>query len=193
MQVDIKTALIGAIGGLVGGALIALMSHFLGLEASRQELLQTARRNAYVLWLEVRTLSRQADKLEHQGKSDEAAELKREFHRKGREVMGKIATYGGHKVVEAIAAWYRTHTSLKPCACSSSQAKQTLMAEINAQQAMRGDLMPEEDPISDADMALLLLQCELPTPHIQIEADVGASVWLESSYEYCLLHFGWAL
>jgi hypothetical protein len=164
MHIDIKTALIGAIGGLVGGALIALMGHFLGLEATRQELLQTARRDAYVDWLEIRTLSREVDELKDRGKSGETYNVERNYDREGREAMGKIATYGGQKVVKAIAMWYRASGVLDPCPYSSSQDKQALMAEINAQQAMRGDMIPEEDPVSDADIAVLLLQCELPTP-----------------------------
>ena len=58
VKVPVLAALIGALGGLVGGGVTTVANHFFALEASRQELLQEARRNAYVEWLNVRTLWR---------------------------------------------------------------------------------------------------------------------------------------
>lgn len=162
MHIDYKTALIGAIGGLAGGVLIAGISHFLGLEASRQELLKAARRDAYVQWLEVRTLFREVLQLKDKGKNVEAYKVEQNYHRKGREVMGKIATYGGKKIVESMAMWYRKDDKLRPCTYSSLQDKEALMAEIHIHQDMRYDLMPDEDLVIDANMAVLLLQCDLP-------------------------------
>lgn len=162
MHIDIKTALIGAIGGLVGGVLIAVMSYYLGLLTSRQELLQTQRAEAYVQWCENRTLSRLADKLEDEGKAQEAKKAMQKFHREGRGIMCKIATYSGKKVVESVASWYRTHIDLNSCTYVDLKDKKRLIAEIQVHQAIRKELLPKEDEISDADMAVLLLQCDLP-------------------------------
>lgn len=169
VKVPVLAALIGALGGLVGGGVTTVADHFFGLEASRQELLQEARRNAYVEWLNVRTLFRHSGKLRVVGKHVEADKVFREFELKGREVMGKIAAYGGQDVVKSVARWYRADGRLRPCTSSSLEEEQALgkeqalAAEINVHQAMRGDLMPKEQPVSDADMSVLLLQCDMPT------------------------------
>jgi hypothetical protein len=162
MQIDIKTALIGAIGGLVGGVIIAVISYFFNLEASRQALLKEERRNAYVQWLEVRTLDRKLEELKNEDMHDEAVKVKEEYDIRGRVVMGKIATYGEKEVVESVAQWYRADSKLKSCTYSSEQDKKALLAEINAHQKMRDDLMTRKDSVDDADMAVLLLQCDLP-------------------------------
>ncbi len=175
VKVPILAALIGAIGGLVGGGVTTAADYYFGLEASRQERLQEARRNAYVQWLEVRTLSGQVDELKAMEKHVEAKKLERmklerKFDSKGREVMGKIATYGGQNVVESVARWYRADGKLRPCTYSSLQNKKVLTTEIKAHQAMRGDLMPDEELVSDADMAALLLQCDMPPVFEEVKA-----------------------
>ncbi len=148
------------------------VDYYFGLEESRQERLQEARRNAYLQWLNVRTLSRQVDELRADGEHVEADKDEREYHRKGRTVMGAIATYGGQNVVESVARLYRTDENLRFCTYSCLQNKKALTAEINAHQAMRGDLLPDENPVSDADMAVLLLQCDLPAVLLP-QSDLG--------------------
>jgi len=160
VKVSILVALIGLVGALVGGVITAGLNYYFGLASSRHGLLQDARRATYSQWLEVRTLSRQVDELRTKGNHVDADKIEREYDKKGREVMGKIATYGGQKVVKSVAQMYRTDPRLKPCTYSSSHDKEALAAEISAQQVMRRELVPEEDAVSDADMAVLLLQCD---------------------------------
>ena len=160
---DVKSplliALIGAIGGIVGGGVTSTVDYHLGLEANRAELLQEARREAYVEWLTVRTLWREYEELEAEGKHAEAEKTKGEFDRKGRAVMGKIATFGGKEVVQSLAQWYRV-AGLEPCAPST---KNDRAAELVSHRAMRADLMPDEPAVSNKDMAILLLQCAIGT------------------------------
>ncbi|MFQ5804242.1 MAG: hypothetical protein ACE5JQ_15235 [Candidatus Methylomirabilales bacterium] len=169
VKVQILAALIGAIGGLVGGGVTTVADYYFGLEAGRQERLQEARRNTYVQWLDVRQLHKQSGILRAAGKNDEADEVRAEFALKGRQIMGKIAVYGGQNVVESVARWYRTDVRLGACISSSLEEeeylneKQMFAAEIDVHQAMRGDLMPQEQLVSDADMSVLLFQCEMPT------------------------------
>lgn len=161
IKVPILAALIGALGGLVGGSVTAVTRHFMGLEANRQDLLREERRNAYVDWLEVRTLSRQIDDLIADNKIEQSEKKRDEFDLKGRSVMGKIATYGGAEVVRSVAHWYRTDSQITTCKDAGSE---DLKSEIAAHQAMRRDLMPNEAAVSDEDMTLLLLQCRLSSP-----------------------------
>ena len=158
LKTPVLVAVIGALGGLVGGGVTSVADYFFGLQAKRQELLQEARRNAYVDWLSVRTLSREVDQLESERRKAEADALLKKYDREGRAAMGKIATYGGSGVVRSAAKWYRTDATTIPCDDSSPRK---LKAEIDLHQAMRSDLLPQEERVSDADMALLLLQCSL--------------------------------
>ena len=163
VKVTALAALIGALGGLFGGGVTSVVDYFFGLEASRQELLQEARRKTYSDWSYVRTLSRHSEDLGADEERDEAEKARREFDLKGREVMGNIAVFGGQSVVKSVAMWYRTDVTLKPCSASSLEEKKALEAEINVHHAMRGDLLGEEQAVSDAEMSLLLLQCDMPT------------------------------
>lgn len=161
-KITILVALIGVIGGIVGGGVTTTANYLFGLETKRLEHLQEARRNAYTKWLDVRTLDRRRIELAREGKVRESKRVKDQFDEQGRKVMGEIATYGAKKVVESVAMWYRADITLQHCKCKSLQDEKALMAEITSQKEMRSDLMPKEAPVSDADMAILLLQCDLP-------------------------------
>ena len=158
MNVKIQVVLIGTLGGLVGGGVTTVASHFFGLEASRQELLQTARRNAYVEWLEVRLLGVQADDLREENREEEADSVREEFDLKGRQVLGRIAVYGDQNVVRAVATWVRTfEEKIEPCTF------QQWAEDIAVYQKMRGSLIPEEQAVSDTDLSVILFQCSEPT------------------------------
>lgn len=153
----ILIALIGVVGGIVGGAISSTADYYLGMEAQQAESLQEARRQAYVEWLTVRTLWREIDDLGAKGKSTEAERLKTEFDRKGRAVMGQIATFGGPRVVASLAEWYRVR-GLQPCA---AEEKKDLAAELSSHREMRSELLPDEPPVPNSEMAILLFQCNV--------------------------------
>ena len=178
MHIDMQTTLIAAAGGLLGGIVVAFVNHFFSVEADRQELLQSARRDAYVAWLEARPLSRDADDLEVRSeKAREAgdeqyadalwkqAEQKRLlFESSGRKALSTIATYGGKEVVRAVAEWYDVDGTLKPCVEDYKGEQdpnyKVLVVGVAVQQAMRNDLIPDE-AVSDNEMAVLQEQCSL--------------------------------
>jgi len=160
-KIPILVALIGVIGGLIGGGMTTVANYVFKLEEKRHERLLKDRSDVYVKWLEVRTLSRQADELNARGDKVKAKVVDDEYERRGREVMGKIANYGGTRVVNSIADWYRADIKMPICDEDKADHK-ALFAEIKVHQAMRGDLISDEDQVSDENMAILLLQCYLP-------------------------------
>ena len=156
MDLRLQAALIGALGGLIGGSVSAAASHFFGLEATRQELLQTARRNAYVDWLEVRQLGVRADELRKE-KSVEADRVKNEFDLKGRQVLGRIGVYGDENVVRAVATWVRSFEETKPCTTKGWKD------DIAVYQSMRSNLITEgEQAVSDTDLSVVIFGCAEP-------------------------------
>lgn len=168
MNGKMLAALIGAIGGLVVGAVTTTASHYLGLEATRQEFLQEARREAYVDWLNARLFGLQAEQMlkaaqvkELDAKEREAAEaeaesLKEKFRLEGRQALSRIAVYGDRRVVGALAAWLRAFEYRKPCTFSR------WTQDIKVYQSMRAAQFPKEDRVSDGDLSVMLFGCTEP-------------------------------
>lgn len=156
MDVKIQAALIALIGGLVGGGVTAAVTHIFGLEASRQELLQTARRNAYVDWLQARQLGVRAERL-REVDSAEAERLDMLYALEGWQTLGRIGVYGDPEVVKAVAAWIRTNEGSGPCTNPAWEQ------DISVYQSMRASLMQEERAISDTDLSDVIFGCSEPT------------------------------
>ena len=154
MDAKIQVALIGALGGLVGGGVTVAASHYFGLEATRQELLQSARRDAYVEWLQVRELGRKASRL-RETNPEEADSLLNEYQLKGSQVFGRIAVYGDRIVVETVATWMRNF-EYPPCTDLAWEE------EIAIYRSMRGSLLSEEQSVDDDDLSMILHGCSQP-------------------------------
>lgn len=155
MNVKIQVALIGIFGGLVGGAFTSVAGYFLGLEATRQELLQEVRSEAYVDWLNVRLLKLQAEQVK-KGDDSEAVRLTEKFKLEGRQAIGRVGVYGDRRVVGVLSAWLLASNQKKPCTFS------TWTQEIELFQSMRATLFPKEDRISDDDLSVILFGCREP-------------------------------
>jgi len=158
MNINIQAALIGLLAGLIGGTVTAAASHFFGLEASRQELLQTASVSAYIDWLDIRQLAVQADRLREENIA-EAAQLDKEYDLKAKQVFGRIGVYGDQAVVRAVATWARSFKHTKSCVGPMQRWK----PDINIYQSMRSSLIPDEQAVSDTDLSIVIFGCSEPT------------------------------
>jgi ATP-dependent Clp protease ATP-binding subunit ClpA len=171
---------IGVASVIVG----ALLGHFLSLKEKRVSLLDDARRQAYVTFLEIREkpaelTSVEADKgnieveavrAESEGDKKKAkglrvrvgelekkrAALQEKWVVKSRVAANDIAIYGDSRVVRSLANFYRqAHPSTQPC------TKEWVL-DVQIYQDMRRSLMPEEESVSDKDLAELILGCIAP-------------------------------
>ena len=165
MNLNIQVALIGALGGLVGGIVTASTAHYLGLESSRQELLQIERRSAYVGWLKARQLGVRAAQLREDDAAQlreddnaEAEQLYRQFKLEGPQNLARIGVYGDTKVVESVAEWLRVFETTKPC-----PPAQGWKQDIAVYQSMRASLMKNEKTVSDAELSVVIFGCSEPT------------------------------
>ncbi len=157
LQGTLVTAGIGAIGGLVA----VLLGHVMGLSAERQELLEQARRDAYVEWAEVRELHTLVDHLRAVGKSAPADSVMTLFNVGAQKVGNRIAIYGEKQVVEALSAYFSQIYSATP-ACPESWQK-----DVAIYRGMRHSLLGTREAVNDSILAFLVLRCVAPSTSIR--------------------------
>ncbi len=168
---------IGVVSVIIG----ALLGNFLSIKEKRVSLLEEARRQAYVEFLEERELGPQldylkADKTNAEAELAKAAKkraqakvkelrarcstlqkkidiLDEQWHTKCKATLNKIAIYGDSRVIQALVKFYRkTWPSEKQCG-------EDWVLDVSVYQNMRRSLMPKAEPVTDIDLAELVLEC----------------------------------
>ena len=164
----VAIALIGALGG----AAAAIVGYFLVPGEVRIELLEEARREAYVDFFEALELSKQADRYLHRADSvgaddDEAKDLRKkamdvhdQFENMGSLAVTRIAVYGEAVVVRNMVKWYRADPSLETC---KKKGIDDINEKVQIYQSMRQSLMPDEEPLDKGELAILISKCTLRT------------------------------
>jgi hypothetical protein len=168
---------IGVISAIIG----ALLGYFLSLQEKRVSLLEEARRQAYVDYLEQREWGIQlaylnnvrenievelakAEKNRDQKKVEDLRarssmlqtkidSLDEQWKTKGKSTLNKIAIYGDSKVIEALLKFFRKAWP------SETQCGKNWMLDVSVYQNMRRSLMPKEELVTDIDLAELVLNC----------------------------------
>jgi ATP-dependent Clp protease ATP-binding subunit ClpA len=169
-------AAIGVAGVIVG----ALLGHFLSLKEKRVSLLDDARRQAYVAFFDSReepaelssaeddkkNTEDEAVKAEKDGDKNKAKELRvrvgelekkrallqAQWYVKNKVAINNVAIYGDSRVVRSLAEFFRQRHPRGPC-------YEQWVQDVQIYQDMRRSLMPEEESVSDKDLAELVLEC----------------------------------
>ena len=138
------------LGALIGAGLDYLVRS----DLSRQELLRQSRREAYVAFLK--------------GEVDFAfavtGEDREEYARTTAEARKHIALYGSSSTVQALSKFWRSHFEQPPCCGTLGRVGD----DAAIYQRMRLDSLARPDPISDADMMLLMFLCKMPTSEEEV-------------------------
>lgn len=134
---------------VIGAMLGAFGQYVVTMEGKRLDVLQEARRDAYVEFLNV-TVAEQLDLERNPGLfADGTASARR-----------KVAVYGDKAVIEALARYWREDFKQHipyPCCGEVSRIRD----DVAVYQRMRMDVMPWQN-VTDADMMLLLHMCKIP-------------------------------
>jgi len=170
-----------AVFGVVTVVIGALLNHFSSVSEKRTSLLDDARRQAYVKVLDqieepvgVTTTRAEKDKAakeaveaEKSGETQEAQELRKrvdeldakytaayaQWVRDWKVAVNQVAIYGDSGVVGALAEFDRREHR-HPDSCGTEWKR-----DVQLYQKMRRSLMPDEEAVSDRDLADLVMMC----------------------------------
>ena len=138
--------------GIIGVLLGSIVGHYFSLSQEKQSLLEEARRQGYIEFLESQQLYAEFKEANRLGNDEKADRFREQWHLKQQGAINKIATYGDTNVVKALADFYRKYHPVDKC-------KENWQDDIEIYQNMRQSLLGEDDPASDHDLAELILKC----------------------------------